>query len=919
MAAKIYFYLGEYDDALSFALGAGALFDLEMREEFHITVVSKAIETYIAERNTPGASPDKRLERIVDAMLNRSIENGAYRQALGISLETHRLDIIERVYERTHDADLFVYVLEVVMGAEYSWEARREVLGLLVHLFKGLPQPDYLSTAKCYVYLNEPAPACELLGTLAGGSDSDRLVASQIAFDLVEGATQEFLKHVKRGLAAHESSPALELLQHIISGEETVKLYHGFLQRENHADLNILKASKDMLDAHYSAYHSGMSLANAFMNAGTGSDQFLRGNLDWLAKASNWSKFTATAALGVLHKGSLKEGVNILRPYLPSDGPSSSVYSEGGSLFALGLIHANHGAAILELLVNTLRTNQAEVVQHGAALGLGAAGMATENEEVYEELRTVLFADSAVAGEAAGYAMGLVFLGTGSERATEEMLQYAHETQHEKIIRGLALGIALLQYGRESAADGIIDILMADKDAILRYGGIYTVALAYAGTGNNRAISRLLHVAVSDGSDDVRRAAVMSLGFLLCRNPEQVPAIVQLLSESYNPHVRYGSALALGVACAGTGLDAAVDLLEPMTKDTVDFVRQAACLALAMIFVQQNDVLNPRVQGVRKTFDHILSEKHEEAMAKFGAVVAQGLIDAGGRNATISLLGRAGSVNTAAVVGMVLFSQYWYWFPMAHFAALAFTPTSVIGITQDLRVPDVELISRARPSLFAYPPKLEMPSEKKAEKVETAVLSTTAKSQARQRTKEKKKLADAMDTDADPADKQEEEKEQKDDKAEEPAPKPREPSFSQIRNATRVTPQQLKYVAFPEDARFVPVRPLHSSRGDVWADSIGRDASDAVQARRYVGSATGGGSGIVLLIDRKPGEPFKSISLSAEDSSQGTADGGSNEGGAPAALSGDDNEDKGPTGVADSEQREQPANTDVEMGDSTAR
>ena len=166
----------------------------------------------------------------------------------------------------------------------------------------------------------------------------------------------------------------------------------------------------------------------------------MRENLDWLAKASDWSKFTATAALGVLHRGSLREGIDLLRPYLPPENgaPSSSVYSEGGSLFALGLIHTNHGAPIVDLLCNTLRNNNAEVVQHGAALGLGAAGMATENEELYEELRTVLFSDSAVSGEAAGYAMGLVYLGTGSAQATEEMLQYAQETQHEKIIRGLA-------------------------------------------------------------------------------------------------------------------------------------------------------------------------------------------------------------------------------------------------------------------------------------------------------------------------------------------------------------------------------------------------------------------------------------------------------------------------------------------------
>lgn len=38
------------------------------------------------------------------------------------------------------------------------------------------------------------------------------------------------------------------------------------------------------------------------------------------------------------------------------------------------------------------------------------------------------------------------------------------------------------------------------------------------------------------------------------RTPEQCPSVVSLLSESYNPHVRYGAAMALGIACAGTGL-----------------------------------------------------------------------------------------------------------------------------------------------------------------------------------------------------------------------------------------------------------------------------------------------------------------------------------------------------------------------------
>ncbi len=37
------------------------------------------------------------------------------------------------------------------------------------------------------------------------------------------------------------------------------------------------------------------------------------------------------------------------------------------------------------------------------------------------------------------------------------------------------------------------------------------------------------------------------------RTPEQCPSVVSLLSESYNPHVRCGAAMALGICCAGTG------------------------------------------------------------------------------------------------------------------------------------------------------------------------------------------------------------------------------------------------------------------------------------------------------------------------------------------------------------------------------
>ncbi len=67
------------------------------------------------------------------------------------------------------------------------------------------------------------------------------------------------------------------------------------------------------------------------------------------------------------------------------------------------------------------------------------------------------------------------------------------------------------------------------------------------------------------------------------------------------PQVRYGSCLALGIACAATGSLQAYALVEPMLQDPVGFVRQGALIALAMIMVQQPNS-HAKAASTRKTF-----------------------------------------------------------------------------------------------------------------------------------------------------------------------------------------------------------------------------------------------------------------------------------------------------------------------------
>ncbi|KAJ1554728.1 proteasome regulatory particle base subunit, partial [Cladochytrium tenue] len=740
IADSVYYHLGELDESLSFALGADTLFDINSKDEYVETIIAaKCIDRYIELRNADDktvAEIDPRMETVVDRMLERCYRDGEYRQAIGIALEAQRIDVIENAVKKGSKKELLAYVLECSLTIVQNLSFRNKVLLLLVDLYAGLEEPDYISASQCFLYLNDPVHSAELLLRLLSKDEYHALLAYQIAFDLEANASQEFISNVVNALppdptagatsssvptdsAATEaadpsametetpaepaaeptaadasatslnpSDSALSKVHQILSRDVSVRLHLEFLSRNNRSDLLILKNTKDALETRGSVFHQAVTVSNALMHAGTTSDEFLRQNLQWLARANNWTKFIATAGLGVIHKGQISRGRALLGPYLPREGVSGSAYSEGGALFALGLIHANHGNdEVVNYISGILSGTQSEIIQHGACLGLGVAAMASAKEETYNSLKNVLFTDSAVAGEAAGLAMGLIHLGSANSEVLNDMLQYAHETQHEKIIRGLATGIALLMYGQEEKADILIETLSTDKDPILRYSCMYTVALAYSGTGNNKAVKRLLHVAVSDVNDEVRRAAVTALGFVLSRTPSQVPRVVQLLAESYNPHVRQGATLALGIACAGTALPDALRLLEPMAeRDPADFVRQGALVAMGMILVQQNDTACPAADRARRLFERIVADRREEHLAIFGAALAQGVIDAGGRNATISLRGHAGVQNMAAVAGMAVFCQFWHWYPYTLFLSLAFTPTAMIGLNKNLEV-----------------------------------------------------------------------------------------------------------------------------------------------------------------------------------------------------------------------------------------
>lgn len=849
VASKVYYNLGDYETAVKFALAAEDYFNFDEKSQFVETIISQSIEMYIQlstkryELNDSNSSIDPQLTLIFEKMLEKCVKTADYKLALGIALESYRLDVIETILrERTADdteanaLKLVTYVLSAACTTVTSTPFRVSILKKLFEILSSLKSPDYFTISKIIVNLNDTKLATALFEKLH--SEENIEISYQIAFDLVTSASQELLGGLISALDAQKFD---KKLLDILSGIPTCDYYNTFLFRNKNIDLGLLNKTKSSMDGKFSLFHTALSVSNGFMHAGTTDDSFIRSNLPWLGKAQNWAKFTATASLGVIHKGNLSDGRKIMEPYLPGSRAASR-YIKGGSLYGLGLIFAGYGREVIDYLKTHITDNSSsvgdddvDVLLHGASLGIGLAGMGSANSEIYEALKEVLYNDSANSGEASALGMGLIMLGTGNETAIHDMFTYAQETQHGNITRGLAMGLAVINYAREELADETIEQMLKHENGLLRYGGAFTIALAYAGTGNNKAVKKLLHIAVSDSDDDVRRAAVTALGFVLIRDYTTVPRIVELLSESHNAHVRCGTAFALGISCAGRGFQAAVDVLIPLTKDPVDFVRQAAMISLAMVLIQQTEKTNPRVKEINELFSNVVTNKHQEGLAKFGACVAQGIMNAGGRNVTIQLENvEMGTLDTKAVIGLAMFSQFWYWFPLAHFLSLSFSPTTIIGVRgEDISIPSFKINCHTKPDIFDYPPMFEENTDKSVEKVATAVLSTTAKAKARaKKTKKESKEFNVeqskkeIKTDEKKIEKKEGEPETKDDDSYKVKyiSKP-----YQIENASRVLPQQLKYIAFSKEERFIPVRKFKGSNG------------------------------VVVLIDKNPNEPVDLI------------------------------------------------------------
>lgn len=337
-----------------------------------------------------------------------------------------------------------------------------------------------------------------------------------------------------------------------------------------------------------------------------------------------------------------------------------------------------------------------DVIMHGAALGLGLTAFASSNSGAGNRLKELMSVNNSVIGEAAALGIGLVYAGTGNEMILSELANSADESDHEKILRSICLSIGIVNFELPSKEY----LKNIENNPKLKLAVPMYLAMAYFKTSNHEGIRKLLQCA-NDISNEVKRAAVIALGFVMYHDPHLVQ-LIQMMIYSYNPSIRYACAMALMVGARDS--KEVIELIWPLLTDAVDYVRQAAFISIAVLLQVSTVQSEPKLADFRKLITDTMGKKHEETLAKMGAILATGILDIGGRNMVVSLTTRSGVAKIEAVVSMLVFSNFWNWFPYINFIGLTLTPSAYIGVTTDLKVPaNFQLRSTAKPGTFDYP------------------------------------------------------------------------------------------------------------------------------------------------------------------------------------------------------------------------
>ncbi|OQS53908.1 RPN2 [Ecytonucleospora hepatopenaei] len=478
------------------------------------------------------------------------------------------------------------------------------------------------------------------------------------------------------------------------------------------------------------------SFSHSIMSAHTTNDSVFRTNKLWKGH-NNWNKFLNLGGLSLIY-------TNNPVSYLVEMLSNSVETAEAPAILSLGIIAINayrtYGQTydVIEetewyinslfksneetgfLLSSDVLSNASNYVIFASILCLGLIKYKKGTNELFGEIKKLFEKHCTIKQETGAYALGLLFSGTNNSEIIEFLTSLRNTTEFRRVKRVIDVSLAFINTDRD-----ICKILSCDfsKESIKNIDEIlYALGNKYVDTQNMKVVEFILKF-INHPNDDTKRCAVIALGMVIGYNGDIMEKVMIPLATSHSMFVRAAAAFSLGffsVEITNVEQKAKIiNLLEAMTYDIEDLVKQQAAIGLGLSLMQcnLNDYLiagknlenidnvhheektaggeekktfyknkkkteNYLINYERciKTLNSTITSRGEGRCFKSGAAMGRSFAELGGKSAIVSLKNINGDVDSLKVHAYVLWTNAWYWDSLINFMSLLILPTPCMKI-----------------------------------------------------------------------------------------------------------------------------------------------------------------------------------------------------------------------------------------------
>ncbi|KAL4919755.1 armadillo-type protein [Aspergillus aurantiobrunneus] len=401
-----------------------------------------------------------------------------------------------------------------------------------------------------------------------------------------------------------------------------------------------------------SARHNlASAFVNGFANAGFGNDEMMLVEGDkgpWVWKTKDDGMLSTTASLGMLLHRDVEIGLDKIDKYTYA----SEDQIKAGALLSIGIL--NSGVRIdsdpaLALLSDSDNLEAKNIPMRVAAImGLGLAYAGSNKEELLEVLLPIVedgSLDMQLSAMAA-VSLGLIFVGSSNHQVSEAIATTLMDEERQKHLkdkwtRFMALGLALLYFGRQEEVDVILDILKAVDHPMAKPTSVLASVCAWAGTGTVLKLQELLHICndVIEESDEKKGDELVQsyavLGLSLIAMGEDVGQDMILRQFGHLMHygasnIRKAVPLAMGLISPSNPQMKVYDTLSRYSHDNDNDVAINAIFAMGLCGAGTK---NSRLAQLLR---QLASYYHRDQNSLFMVRIAQGLLHMGKGTMTLN-------------------------------------------------------------------------------------------------------------------------------------------------------------------------------------------------------------------------------------------------------------------------------------------